>query len=810
MVMLQSFSFCSVSLFLPVGICLFWSKQLRLHRKVTFPMGVILSAGYQALFAAWLHKVMPYGVAKWAVAMGGSTLLVWGSLLLVVPSVANVGLSRREYRKVWIPLLLIGLFFCLENLLILGKQGWTMGPMGTAYFRPPFQNDGQRHVILVNALLRGGEAPFLPGEKLTYQLFWYHWTALFAGLFKVKTLYPVVQGAIGATSCLFIFSLLWTLVRLYPIPFARGGIFFLIPLMGIWHSDLYNFLATFLLTKQPGIEADWSAIPTFFRYFSVTLVALTAPQHAFFFVFLAALLGVRHVRMSPIRCRFDFTAIEWGLVLFCLLSSPVMSLFFFPVYALSEMWRLRRSPMVLAKTAFAFIGAVCLLYGMYPTLFGFDFLDLFLRPGNPPLEWGASLREWIFFPVLWVNIAGMMGALSLVVFFLNFRNPRLRKKLISWETLVFFLGAIIFYYVATGIEIRRHFSMITGFSGLFFLLAFLPTGKSWRQSLVGKGVMGVTVITSLLLHGYFLYCYLGKPTHFKTQLAWDDYFQMNEVVRDRFPELPVLAAVDIKGLGLDYPIIMEATTSFSATYHTAVHVKLNAEKMRTLTAMEFSGEVVPFGARLGYQAILWGPVEERAWGKKVKERFVSERQKLATTGSVSLYRLSDSWRDYFLEETKKSGEVHFRLAESLLKAGWNGEALEHFQTLLEENPNLAKAYFGMGKAFEQVGKYSLALDYFTRTVQIDPKFTEAAFAAGILFRGLGRMEEAQRAFEFAIRNRPEEPSHYRELAALFFWRQEYGRAEAVLKRALEATSERSQMMVLLGEVKKAQANQGKL
>src|SRR5690606_29733465 len=112
----------------------------------------------------------------------------------------------------------------------------------------------------------------------------------------------------------------------------------------------------------------------------------------------------------------------------------------------------------------------------------------------------------------------------------------------------------------------------------------------------------------------------------------------------------------------------EATTSFSAGYHAAVHVRLTPEILDLFTLMQATKETVPFARRLGYRAILWGPVERAVWGESVGKRFLGD--KLAEAGGVALYELRDRW--------PHAGETPFRLGKRLMDAGWRAEALQAF------------------------------------------------------------------------------------------------------------------------------------
>ena len=111
---------------------------------------------------------------------------------------------------------LCGLAFLsiLDTSFILGKQGWpfqdwTILKSSEPYFSAPFHTDSERSVVLINALIRNDDSPFLNHGGLNIPLAWYQLGALFTGPFVSNTNLPLVMGWNVATAFLLFFFVFW-------------------------------------------------------------------------------------------------------------------------------------------------------------------------------------------------------------------------------------------------------------------------------------------------------------------------------------------------------------------------------------------------------------------------------------------------------------------------------------------------------------------------------------------------------------------------------------------------------------------------
>ena len=75
--------------------------------------------------------------------------------------------------------------------------------------------------------------------------------------------------------------------------------------------------------------------------------------------------------------------------------------------------------------------------------------------------------------------------------------------------------------------------------------------------------------------------------------------------------------------------------------YAAVHPRLEGESLRIDDMISYERElVIDHAAALGYAAVIWGPVEDAAWGAERAANFARPELLLASCGSVGLYRLS--------------------------------------------------------------------------------------------------------------------------------------------------------------------------
>lgn len=756
------------------------------RRRSDFWLTLSVVVGAQALIAAFCHERMAFGWTKYVTVMLASFP---PAVLFLQGTGPRAALPRTFWR--W-GIVVVGALLFAENLWVLGSQGWHPLFGSETYFRPPFNNDGQRHVILVEALLRGTAAPFVPGLTLTYQVLWHHHVAVVAALFPGPTHYPVIQGALLASSLVGALVIFWSLTVLSPRSFLKPW-GWAIALLALLHADLFHVVRMLLQKGYWGMEADWSSTENFFRYFSLNLVWLTAPQHQLFFLWLAGFLGVS--RREKREKYWSAQAIF--LFSLCWISSSLLAIFFFPFYFAGTWKRYWQKPSQLVS---AFVG-VAVAYALHWIALGFSVVKLFTRDGNGKPEWfWVSSDAWPLLPLTGVATSGVLGLALLALLLWELRHFK-RSRIFGWEWMVFGVGSLLLHFVITMPEFRRHFAMLASFAALYWLVRRLPDlyRRLPRRVWVTSG--GSLALIALILHVYFVYSYTGKPSYIDPKVPWEDYLSLNEILRQKYPGVATLAAVD-KDKGLDYPPVMEATTSFSAPYHAAVHVQLSPRHMDLMGRMFVTKEFIPYGRLLGYQAVVWGPFEELIWGESVRTRFVDEKFLLARSGSVGLYQITDHWEKELIAARDAKGTALVKMARKLKAQKFYGEAIDFYQVSLHDNPKQPQVWLELARTIDPLGQWAWKHEILQMALQANPQFAEGYFEMGVLRRGLGDPRGAVHAFRQAIALDPRLASAYRELSGTLAYYGNFDEARRVIDRALRAGNSEKEFSQLRAALEK--------
>ena len=775
--------------------------SLRRRSFLTYPVCAAVFFTSLGLVGALLGRRLGYGVWPLAVVITVALGVTWGMLQWVRP--AELIRTREDFGArtlIWLGLLT--LIANLDLFYIIGRQGWSFegAPFlrGETYFRPPMNDDVQRDVLLVNAIRRGAGSPFLPGAPMLYQLFWQHLAAGLTAPFHTLSSYGPVVGCLLATSVLFFFLLFWVLAIVRPTFFLRAGPGLAAALFLSVHADLFSYGASWLFKHRAGIEADWSFVPGYLRNFSLKVMALTSPQHVSFFIPVLPLMVDRSMRAGSKRC-----ALEWLLTTLAVLISPVLSIFFFiPLSAVEGLLRARVHGAFRAGLSLLprFIGAVT-AFALHPLVFGFSVLDLFNRPGlETPAWFSAETLAWAQLPILLVACLGTLGVVLSVI--LVWRGRGLSWLVRQPELLTLLAGMLAFHYLVSAGEIRRHFTMVACVLATLAVVKSLPPLRLLLRSLRMRSALAGLAAVAIGLQAYFIYCYTEKPSYQVPDLAWKDYFEMNGEITRRFPGLPVAAAINPRGLGLDYPVAMEATASFSMPIHLVVHTRVTPKQKALLERVEFAKDVGPYAEALGYRAMIWGPVEDRTWGRRAKERFTKESNLLVRIGEVSLYRLEDVLGRRCAHAERPS--EHLECAEAFLRDHWNEEALGHFAAALAVDKKSARAHEGLGQLLSALGRREAAMSSLQRAVDEDPERASARFHLGELLQREGRMEEAEVAYTKAIQLDPDFTDAYNTLANADLGAGHAAAAESLLRRGLARRSDALSLRLTLGRARAAQ------
>ncbi len=738
--LIRSYFLVLISFTLPPCIALFGTRQKHPYSKMPFALS--LHFCILALTAASLH-FFSFGWEKFvgvqSIAFLLTTLIVWQTF-------SKLQFRRAQYfsAPVFLGLSGIALLLSADLFFIMARQGWGLSSdllSSSAYFRPPFNSDAQRTVALIQALIRGNLSPYLPQSNLVYQVFWHHLASHFVWPFSNAFAFAATSGVLLATALLVLITFLWTLALYRPafLKHWKLGLLFLV--IFFTHADLFGFLSSVFGNGKAGIEADWSYSPPFFRYFSLKLLLLTAPQHAAFFLpFLCFQLLRRFSPSSGLLCGFFF--------IFSVLCSPVLAVFLFgPLLCWKAMNRSLR-----ARELFLISLGILICIPLHSAIFQFPLHTLFLRPGGSDSVLLAPALGWWLSP-FWLLACG--GGLSILFFV-----PSVRRRW-NQETLgLCFLGGLLFFYLFTGIEIRRHFAMVLGVMLPLGIFRALPSPRRFANNFP---YLRVALSIALLLHGYFLYCYLGKPSALDPKIAWQDYFRMNQEIHSHYPDLAVIAATSYE-LGLVKPILLQTATTFADALSAGVHGDVSSEKKELLAKVEQSGDILPYARALGYRALLWGPVEEKVWGERGRLRFFSKAKQVYRTGSVSLLTLTDLFEKHRTEIPFTFSYYPFVRAQRLREFGWLAEAREAYEEILRKETS-AEAHFGLGLIAFQLKLISQAKSEATQAVDLEPESVDYRILLAQIFISESKRDEAQEILREALLLKPNEPRALKMLSS---------------------------------------------
>ncbi len=691
-----------------IGTCV----PLLFLSSISWPLAIALNIFLEVFLSAIFHTLLPFGWIKWLSVVGLSSLLTFFAFRKMKGKLPTY--SRFHWG------LLMG-FVLLTLLPIMLKQQWAEKPGATTYIRAPFNNDSVRHVILANGILRGKASAFLPNTPLTYQAWWHHLAALHLGVLNPETAYRPVQGMVLMTALLLFGCLFQLLHPSYRSHWTLLGILFC-----IFHTDIYHLGLGLWDGRGPTIEVDWSSPPFYFRYFSSFLVGFSAPQHALFFILFFAFLK-------------SSGFLHWLFLSASLCVSPLLGAFLYPLYRLSQLPMHWRKFLKQTGLDFLCIGAAILCY---PVALRFSLFDIFKRPGNPPVEWWQLNQEaFMNLPFLWIAPTGLLGLFCLV---LAIQNRHSFKKLWHWDVLIFALGPVLFHWIATGIEVKRHFAMVAAIAGIHMAIRLM-------ENTVPRRILGTLFVVGTLLHLHFLYCYIGKRSHVDPSIPWADYYAMNKIIQKSYSSVPIFSASDPGKTGLDYPIAMEVTTSFSAGYHAAVHVMLKDEQLKQFTKMTLTQEPISYAIELGYPMAIWGPVEEREWGKKAKERYFHPTHLKAKVGSVELYQIYDAYQ----EPLRKIPKGDFLSRGNFYdRHDWKADALSYYYGSLESNIEPARAAYYIAMIWAKLRQPALALGMIERSILENPDWSLSRLFAGQGNLFMGEYVKAEMDLRRAIQLQP--------------------------------------------------------
>lgn len=634
----SAFLLALIGVGLPVATLLAFSPTFRRHAFFSVPIGAAVFLLVGAITAAVLYSYVSFGWAKLFIVLTIATVSMFFTHRIIDRIAVSPDEQIYDLSALYIILGLSALAIA-DNFFILSQQGFQANQ--ATYFRTPLHSDNERHLILVNAIIRGDGSPFLSGAEHRYQILWHHFAAIFVSVLSdasMPSYYPLVSGIVLFTSYIFFVALFWLAYLMRPTLF-RGYWVFVVFVLVAMHADIYNFI-TSSLAGYPGIEADASIPMPYFRNFSAKLAALTAPQHVLFLIVLILYLAFRHLAHTlasgTSMNRSDILVPMMGV------TSPVLTVFYLPFSALYDcIYLVRREGWKAAiRYAIKIAGLAGLGLAFFWVIMRFPPADLFFRDSPWPLwenDWTALniiFAPFAALPAL-IAISGTLGlALSILILWLL--RARRFAVLNDSNLIVALTIILVANFLLGNFEIRRHTSILIYVLLLVAVFRFLGPVEIVMRSAFHKGLLIVIVVVTTLLHGYYIYSYAGKPSAIPVNISWEDYLCMNKFIAEYHPHTPTWASMDRY---LRFPLVMEVVPSFSNTTDIYIHSMMPPHAKSVLETAE-QGIPSPASLKeLGYKLIVWGPIEKNVLEKSTLVDLIRPENQIARCESVGLYAL---------------------------------------------------------------------------------------------------------------------------------------------------------------------------
>jgi hypothetical protein len=609
---------------------------------------VLLNAGAYFCACVLLSRFIPHGPIHFSLAVLAAcacSALAARGLAAKRPAESMASLGGAT-----VAVVLLATLGILDTLYVYANQSWGIDGR-IANVVSPMQLDPQRNTNLSTALLRGSDTVFLPGSRILYQLFWYHGSAgVLSVLPESVTRYYQTAGFALATGWLLYAALLWVALRVSPTILSRPIILIFLGTLILFDTRLDDtgLMQALYKTLYP------SGVPTpYFQYFSLKLLALTAPQHALFFVFF---LGMAYFRIVAAETRMLRLPLWVPLCVLSVLSSPVLAAFVFPVYFLAEsLFWLRKGWKEVGRqigvVALAALAAAALHYA----LLGFSIHELFTRGGAVDLKFfsrGDGRPPFRVAPLVFVLSSGLLGAVFTALVALWLLAP---KKFIiddpvrRWVAVFLgssLAGVVLWNFVVSEVELRRHFSMALALCTSLVILALLPrlSLASHRRGMA-VAALGIAAFAFLLDYRFVRSHSAHRYATVSTDIAWRDYFQANEFLRQNRPNANVIAA---SGEGIVLPVANEVATALAPKLAILAHQKVTPQ-MRDFLSIEadkggfsvsdINPEWVSLARKLGFDTVVWGPVEESIWGYFGREVLLAHASLKGEYGEVLVFEL---------------------------------------------------------------------------------------------------------------------------------------------------------------------------
>jgi Flp pilus assembly protein TadD len=119
-----------------------------------------------------------------------------------------------------------------------------------------------------------------------------------------------------------------------------------------------------------------------------------------------------------------------------------------------------------------------------------------------------------------------------------------------------------------------------------------------------------------------------------------------------------------------------------------------------------------------------------------------------------------------LRQAPDRDDYRLALAKIYFRAGKYAECAAEYQKLIERNPKSADFWVRFGEAKITGGDAKTAVEAFKKARDLDPSDPAASLRLAIFYDNQGRHDEARRAYEDALKIRPDDPTALNNLAYL--------------------------------------------
>jgi hypothetical protein len=618
---------------------------------------IVLSFLFFGATSALAWRVIPFSILGYSVV----AMVSWGALFLIGSwTIRYLPLAQQAVPKSALGIvILFATLAVIDCYYILRSQHWGFEG-GAAYFHG-MQLDPVRNADIVAALLRGSDTLFLPQSHLVYQLFWNHLAARVVSVFEADPMrFHQVAGVAIATAWLLYALIAWLIMIIRPGAIGQRILFGLILIILITESPLNNshVLMTWLGAAAQSLGQNLSgpfvsylstAAP-YFQYMSIKLTALTAPQHVSFLICVIGLLATQWI--GTVQTKEGQSALALLYAAAAVAVSPIFAAIFFPFFvlaiALSYVRSVRNLVRLVAAAAVA-AGAGTLAFLV---LFRFNPISLFLRQGaTHPLvlleNAYAGLPAWqlVLSPIATIGFIGVVWIVAVVL--AGASRSHVDATTRYWLALLASAVACFLFwnFVYSELELRRHAAIVIGLLAAVTIPIALASMhlKKWRGALTAG--LALIAVYGLSYSAWSAYNLTHNPPTLAIDIPWHDYVCAADYIRRSRPNAKIIAA---SGEGVPLPIAAEAGTTLgprlAMQVHqkvTPVHAPLFAESGAggPFRAADFTPAFVQRLKDIGYDTVIWGPVEEAAWSYIGRAALLDKASPLYRCGHVFVYSL---------------------------------------------------------------------------------------------------------------------------------------------------------------------------